>query len=192
MKAKTSALAWTPELESGVARAKEGDQQAFAEIYEVMYPAVARFLYYRLGDRSAAEETAGDVFLAAWRQLSSYRGDHFPAWVFRIARNLAVGRFRTDSRARMVPVEQVSDMPSPEPSPDRRAESADTNQRVRTAIRKLPDDQRDIIVMKFLLGLDNEAVGRAMRKSANAVNAQQHRALRSLHEMLAKEGLSFV
>lgn len=192
MKAETSALAWTPELESGVARAKEGDQQAFAEVYEVMYPAVARFLYYRLGDRSAAEETAGDVFLAAWRQLGSYRGDHFPAWIFRIARNLAIGRFRKDSRARMVPIEQVSDLPSTGPSPHQSAELSDTSERVRSALTRLADDQRDIIVMKFLLGLDNETVGRAMRKSANAVNAQQHRALRSLREMLTKEGLSFV
>ena len=75
-----------------VRRAKDGDAQAFADLYECHLDQVFRYFYYRLGHREDAEDLTEQTFLRAWQAIGSYdyRGAPFAAWIFRIAHNLLV------------------------------------------------------------------------------------------------------
>ena len=88
-----------------VARAKEGDREAFEQLYRAHLGAVSRLVRFRLG--GADEDAVAEVFLRAWRGLGSYRdtGVPFPAWLYGIARHVAIDELRR--RGRVEPVEQV-------------------------------------------------------------------------------------
>src|ERR1051325_6695005 len=93
----------TPEIPDLVRRAKEGDRQAFAELYREYLPSVYKFLYYRLNSNKAmAEDMTGEVFLRALRKIEDFNwtGADFGSWLLRIARNLVLDNAKS-SRARL-------------------------------------------------------------------------------------------
>lgn len=120
-----------------------------------------------------------ETFLRAWSALPRYRdtGAPFVAWLYGIARHV-IADVRKSQR-RVEPREQV---------PERLQESApDDGLALQTAIRNLPKEQRQIIEMKFLLGLTNPEVAAILKKSIGAVNAQQWRALRAMRPWMESQ-----
>src|SRR5213594_4413681 len=90
-----------------VRRAQDGDRDAFGELYRAHLPAVARLVRFRLGHED--EDAVSDVFLRAWKGLSSYRdtGVPFAAWLYGIARHVAIDALRR--RGRDEPREELPD-----------------------------------------------------------------------------------
>lgn len=153
-----------------VGRAQGGDREAFEELYRTHAPAVARLVRFRLGAED--EDAVAEVFFRAWRGLATYRdtGAPFSAWLYGIARHVAIDAVRT--RGRMEPTDQL---------PDREVDpmTADLLS-LHGAIEHLPTEQRQVIELKYLVGLTNDEVAAALGCSAGAVNAKQWRALRAL------------
>ena len=157
-----------------VARAKEGDRDAFGTLYRDHVASVARLVRFRLGRED--EDAVSEVFLRAWRGLAAYRdtGVPFAGWLYGIARHVAVDALRASVRT--------------EP----RAELPDTGVEPMTAelltlhdaIEQLPTEQRQVIELKYLVGLSNAEVAAAMDSSPGAVNAKQWRALKTLSDVL--------
>lgn len=158
-----------------VERAKRGDRDAFGEIYRAHHAAIFRFARFA-SDPGAAEDIVADVFLRAWTALPRYRdtGVPFIAWLYGIARHVAADARR---RARRVePRDALPDSPTDPPSADRVA--------LFEALERLPEEQRQVIELKFLIGCSNDEVGAALGKTPGAVNAQQWRALAQLRRWL--------
>jgi len=157
-----------------VARAQEGDRAAFEMLYRDNVQAVARQVRLRLG--SADEDVVAEVFLRAWRGLASYRdlGRAFGAWLHGIAHHVIVDELR--SRARTTPVAEL---------PDKGIDPMTTELlSLRQALDRLPDDQRQVIELKYLVGMTNDEVAEAMHSTPGAINTKQWRALRSLSGIL--------
>ena len=179
----------TPEL---IARAQAGDRQAFAALYREYLPTVYKFLYYRMnGNKAVAEDMTGEVFLRALRKIESFTwtGADFGSWLLRIARNLVLDNAKS-SRAKL---EILNDeMPEEAPNHDTSTESAVmrsmTNQNVYAAIKKLSPDQRDVITMRFIQGLDVAEVAAAIGKKEGTVRTLQFRGLKALQKILVKQG----
>ncbi len=157
-----------------VARAQEGDRDAFGELYRIHLPAVSRLVRFRLGCDD--EDATSEVFLRAWKGLHSY-SDHgvpFAAWLYGIARHVAIDEIR--KRGRVEPREQV---------PDREVDPMTAELlTLHDAIAGLPDEQRRVIELKYLVGLTNDEVATAMGTTPGAVNARQWRALKALSQTL--------
>jgi RNA polymerase sigma-70 factor (ECF subfamily) len=159
-----------------VIAAQEGDREAFEQLYRTHAPAVARLVRFRLGGED--EDAVAEVFFRAWRGLATYQdtGAPFSAWLYGIARHVAIDVART--RGRVEPTEQV---------PDREVEPmTDDLMSLRGAIEQLPTEQRQVIELKYLVGLTNEEVAAAMGCTPGAVNAKQWRALRALAQELGE------
>jgi RNA polymerase sigma-70 factor (ECF subfamily) len=157
-----------------VRRAQDGDRDAFGELYRIHLPAVARLVRFRVGRDD--EDTVSEVFLRAWRGLASYRetGVPFAAWLYGIARHVAIDELRRQGR-----VEARHELP------DRAFEPMTAEVlTLRGAIDELPTEQRQVIELKYLVGMTNEEVAAAMATTPGAVNARQWRALKSLAEIL--------
>jgi RNA polymerase sigma-70 factor (ECF subfamily) len=160
-----------------VVRAQGGDREAFEQLYRTHAPAVARLVRFRLG--ADDEDAVSEVFFRAWRGLGGYRdtGAPFSAWLYGIARHVAIDELRT--RGRTEPTESV---------PDREVEHMTADLlTLRGAIDRLPTEQRQVIELKYLLGLTNDEVASAMGCTPGAVNAKQWRALRSLAGEMKEE-----
>jgi RNA polymerase sigma-70 factor (ECF subfamily) len=159
--------------------ARRGDRTAFASIYEELYPKVYRFAYYHSQSTADAEDAAADAFLRAMEHIRGFRGtaEQFPGWVMRIARNVIIDRARSASRT----VHMVTDPVGADPSSD-----ADDRVVLRQALGRLGEEQRSVLVMRFMAGLSAREVGVAMAKTEGAVEQLQHRGLAALARELGE------
>ncbi len=171
-----------------IQRAKQGDPAAFAEIYDRHQPAIYRYIIRQVGDVAMAEDLTSDVFVRLVEKIDrfTYRGHPLLAWLYTIARNLVTDYRRRAGRSLPLSLDEqvVSDTVGPEEDVEHRQ----VQDRVIVAITYLTEDQRQVILLKFIEGLDNETVAQALDKSVGAVKALQHRALAALRRVLERNG----
>lgn len=151
--------------------AKSGDRQAFGRLYALYGPPVLRLARFRAP--ASAEDVVAETFTRAWAALPRYKdkGRPFSAWLYAIARNVITDLHRKNDR-----VVVVGSVPEDAHEVDHTSPLW-----LSQVLARLPEDQRKVIEMKYLMDMDNASVAKVMRKSIGAVNALQWRALRSLN-----------
>lgn len=162
--------------------AAQKDPRWFAELYNAHFSRVYAFVAHRVGNRAAAEDVTAEVFHHALANLGGYewRGAPFAAWLFRIAANAIADRWRKSARKQGSPVEFDP------PSQDEFAE-AERRAKLFQLVEKLPEEQRRVIVMRFVEGRTAEEIGKEIKKSAGAVRQLQFRALENLRARMSKK-----
>jgi len=162
--------------------AKEGDAEAYGQLYDHYVSGVFRFVYYRVGSHQLAEDLTSETFVRGLRAIQrfNWQGKDFGAWLTTIARNLVADHFKS-SRARL---EIVSDT-IPEgrttvASPEQEVLSLISNEMLFEAVNALPGEQRDCILMRFIQGLSIAQTAAALGRSEGAIKQLQLRAVRSL------------
>lgn len=169
-----------------IARAIEGDANAFGELYSHNLEAIYRYIYYRVAIREDAEDLSEQVFLKAWEALPGYRVKEFPfsSWLYRIAHNLVV-----DYHRRSRPVVPIESVPSErlevgEPNVLTRVIETEEVETLVKAITKLSDEQQQVIVLRFVEGLGHREIAAIIGKNEGACRMIQLRALAALNELL--------
>lgn len=167
-----------------VARAQKGSADAAGQLYERHYPSIFRYLFYRTGDQHTAEDLTGEVFLKMVQALPAYRvtAATFRTWLFQIARNLSIDYFR---RGKTHPVAVLDEsLPSAEQAPENAADRRLTGAQLYRAVAQLNEDQRDVVLMRFVEGMPIGEVAVALHKSEDAIKGLQRRALIALRDLL--------
>lgn len=169
-----------------IASAKSGDEAALTAIYDAYKQKVQRYLYYRIGHAQTAEDLTTEVFLRVIENLADYRFQDVPfqAWVFQIARNLAVDHFRRQRVRNHLPLDHT--LPANGDGPDAIAARSVTAEQLSGALQNLTDGQRDVIVMRFISEMPIADVAQALDKSESAVKGLQSRGLDALSRILSK------
>lgn len=170
-----------------VRAAATGDQTAFAYLFKTRSGKISRYLNSLLLDKSDAEESVAEVFVTAWRNLKKLRQpERFDSWLFRIAHNHAVDRMRKrkqteplDSKAATNKVDT-----NPQRCPETSLELAEQQQFIRETLLQLPDEQREVLTLRFLAEMSHAEVARQMDRSAEAVRALQYRGLKTLRSTI--------
>ena len=168
-----------------VAQAQSNDEAAFAQIFQVSAQPVTRYVWSILRDTEQTQDVVSQTFLEAWRQLPHLReADRFEAWLFRIAYNLSMTELR---RPAMQPLEFAAESTSPNrDGPEASLERKVITTRVREALTKISDDQREVIVLRIYLGLRHRAIAQQMGRSEEAVRSLQLRGLRRMRKLLTE------
>jgi RNA polymerase sigma-70 factor, ECF subfamily len=160
-----------------VDRARDGDKDAYGQIFRLHHDAI--FRYARLHVPAEAEDIVAEVFTRAWIQLPGYShtGVPFVGWLYGIARHVVADEVRRQARLEYRPTipETLEKW-----AEDDRLELAE-------AITKLPPEQRQVIEMKYLMDMRNPEVAEALHTTTNAVNAKQWRALTALRDELGDD-----
>jgi RNA polymerase sigma-70 factor (ECF subfamily) len=172
-----------------VLAAQAGDPDAFGQLYDRYVDTVFKFIYYRVGDRTVAEDLTSDTFLRALRSIASisYQGRDIGAWLITIARNITLDH-STSARARWeVGTAELVENGLSLDSAEVTVLSRLTNERLRQAINELKDDQRECIVLRFMKGLSVAETARMMGRNEGSVKALQHRAVKRLASVVADE-----
>ena len=167
-------------VEETVQAAKRGDPLALAEICEEFHPQVYRYMLRR-APAGEAEDLASEVCLRAVRALPRQKG-FFPAWLYRIAANLLTDRHRRRAVRDEVPLEAGGLAGNDDAGFF--ARGADLRIDLERAMEGLNEEQRELIHLRFVEGYDSPEIGEILGKSAEAVRAQQVRALRALRARL--------
>jgi RNA polymerase sigma-70 factor (ECF subfamily) len=164
-----------------VSKAQQGDQAAFAEIYEQYSPLVYRFLRRRLdGSDEIVEDLAEDVFVKVYEKLDRYveRGLPFTAWLYRIAHNHLVDYLRGLPRLSAHSLDEVAEVP--EIAASAAYSRVLDRQALEPAMARLTPEQRRAIELRFMEGMSVAETSRAMGRSEEAVKKLQARALANL------------
>ena len=168
-----------------VAQAQQGDQLAFATLYEQYRPLVFRFLRRRLeGSDEVVEDLTEDVFVKLYEKLDRYveRGLPFTAWLYRIAHNQLVDYLRTLPRQSAQPLDAVAEMPERQTTSE--YSSVLDRHTLEPALARLTPEQRQAVELRFLQGMSVAETAAAMGRSEEAVKKLQARALVNLRRAL--------
>lgn len=179
-------------LDFVVAKAATGDHNALREVLETIRPIVVRYCRARVGtvDRGglSADDVAQEVCLATITALPRYRdkGRPFLAFLYGIAAHKVADAHRAAGRDRAYPTESIPERWSSDAGPEQLAIEADSVSRMSEMLEILPAKQREILVLRVVVGLSAEETAAAVGSTTGAVRVAQHRALSRLKsEMIA-------
>jgi RNA polymerase sigma-70 factor, ECF subfamily len=185
-------------LDAVVAKAMAGDRVALREVLETIRPIVVRYCRARVGamERSglSAEDVAQEVCLAAVMALPRYRdrGRPFLAFVYGIAAHKVADAYRAAGRDLAYPTDSIPEHRSAEPDPEQAALEADSVTRMSDLLEILPDKQREILILRVVVGLSAEETAEAVGSTPGAVRVAQHRALARLKSAIVEAGRDYV
>ncbi len=167
-----------------ITQAQKGSADAAGQLYERHYRSIFRYLFYRTGDHHAAEDLTGEVFLKMVQALPAYRvtAATFRTWLFQIARNLSIDHFRRGKTHPQMALDER--LPSGEQGPESAADRRLTGARLQQAVAQLNEEQRDVVLMRFVEGMPIAEVAVALHKSEDAVKGLQRRGLMALRDLL--------
>jgi RNA polymerase sigma-70 factor, ECF subfamily len=168
-----------------VARARLGDQEAFAQLVRDTSAETYTLAYRLTGDEEDARDVAQESYLRAYRGLKRFRGDaQFSTWLYRITANCAASHLgrRTRRRTEALPDElQVADV-DPDRDPVARADATLLRDRLEVALADLPPKLRAVAVLRDVYDLPHEAIAAELGISESAAKVRLHRARRKLRE----------
>ena len=176
--------------ESLVRRAQRRDREAWSSIYGQFYPRVYAFLMTRLHDSMLAEDLASDVFVNAFKAISTYeeRGFELTAWLFRVAHNRLIDHYRRSGIRQSTSLDEFVQREETIGFRLTNSDGIDPNKiDIENALRSLGDDQRQVIHLRFVEGLTSSEVAVVLCKSLASVKVAQYRALRALKKALGSK-----
>ena len=177
--------------EDAVVERAKTDPAAFGILYECYVNRIYNYIYYRVGNQHDAEDLTARTFHRALDNIDRYvnRGAPFSAWLYRIAHNLVANWHRDQSRRRIVSLEDIKLRIQRRNGPDQMAEQEEEKDQLLAAIRRLPADRQQLLILKFVEGMSNTEIGKVMGRSEGAIKSLYHRTLLSLREMFDAEEL---
>lgn len=169
--------------------ARGGDKEAFGQLYDHYQPSVYRFLYYRVGSMTLAEDLTAETFFRALRSMHSFRwqGKDFGAWLMTIARNLTADHFKAGRTRLEQTTEDMQTLDTTSEGPEIEVLSSLTNEALLRALGELPTEQRECLIMRFLQGLSIAETAEILGRSSGAVKQLQLRGVRNLAKLIPAE-----
>ena len=166
-----------------------GEASAFGSLYDRYQPRIYRFVYLKVSHREEAEDLTHQIFLSAWQNMASFsprEGVPFSAWLYGIARNKIIDHYRV--RRQAISLEDANQETFQiAPASDRNAELALMTTRIRSALKTMSADFREVIILRFVEEMSIKETSAIMNKSNGAIKILQHRAIKALRESLAKQ-----
>lgn len=187
-RAETTVQSDTPE-HTLIAKAIRRDPEAFSQLYTLYFDRLYRYARLKLGNASDAEDLTAGVFLSAWRSIDRFspKSDtSFAGWLFRLAHNALVDRYRrTREHVSLDAVEQSSVEIRSDVNPESVLEWRMTLSELHMALVSLTEEQREVVLLRFVEGLSAREVGDIMGKQEGTVRGMQFRAIESLRRALS-------
>jgi RNA polymerase sigma-70 factor (ECF subfamily) len=159
------------------------DPARFQELYDRYFDQIYSYVYYHCGSREQAEDITAATFQRGLEDLPNFqwRGVPYSAWLYRVAGNLLS---RDRRRPAWLELQDTQYHGEEAEEPDEVVMRLDENSRLHDAIRELPADQRQAILLRFFAGMRNKEVGRVMTRSEGAVKLLVFRAVSNLRKQL--------
>ena len=180
-----------------VARAKSGDDEAFAQLMRDNETRIYNLTLRMTGNPEDAMDLAQEAFLNAWRGLKFFKGDSaFSTWVYRLASNACIDHLRRKKRRKDIdlpmPVDEeddsLPDIPDERFRPEQELERQELRQAVADGLSQLSNEHRQVLVMREINGLSYQEIADVLDLEAGTVKSRIARARISLRKILLESG----
>lgn len=168
-----------------IKKAQGGEAASFGDLYDHYSKPIYRYVFLKTSHKSLAEDITHEVFLSAWQNINNYSFQGFPfsSWLYQIARNRVIDHYRTrkelinldDLEEKNVELVNQSDF---------QIDQNLTMEKIKAGLSNLPEDQKDVIIMRFINDLSTPEISSIINKSEGAVRLIQHRAIANLKKIL--------
>ncbi|SIR79652.1 sigma-70 family RNA polymerase sigma factor [Williamsia sterculiae] len=182
------------ELDQAVAAATHGDRTALSDVLESVRPLVLRYCRARVGagerHSHSADDVAQEVCMAVMTALPRYtnQGRPFMAFVYGIAAHKVADAHRGAARVKSDPVDEMPEGVDVYDGPEQMALDADSTRQMRELLDTLPEKQREVLVLRLIVGLSAEETAETVGSTPGAVRVAQHRALNKLKAEMTRGG----
>ncbi len=169
---------------------KNGNSEAYAILVERYQEMVYNAAYRMLGDSEAAYDISQESFISAYDSLKTFRNDaKFSTWLYSITMNKCRDHLRY--RRPHVPLDEMADLlPSGTSNPEEAVSRKQLGVMLQKALNALPEDYREVIVLKHIEGLDYKEMESILRVKVNALKVRTYRAREMLRKFLIEAGVS--
>lgn len=167
-----------------ISLATTGNSEAFGALYEKYIDQIYNYIYYRTSNGKDAEDLCSRVFIRALHHIERYedRGYPFSAWLYRIAHNLVVNWYRDREKSEEISLSDQYPPPTMHGSVEERIEKEDEKDSLLRVLSNLPEDRKELLILKHVEGLTNFEIGQIMDRTEGAIKALYHRTLESLRD----------
>ncbi len=175
------------DLASLAKQARDGDSEAWAEIYRAMAPSIFRLCRRALPTRPDAEDATGEVFLKARMRLAQYDASRpFPPWLYRVAANHCWDELRKRSPHRELDDSEaeLSRLEADAPTPQEAVLINESKRNIRRAIAELDDRTRLAVILRYFADMSYAEIGDVLGISSNFTGVLLLRARRALRKRL--------
>jgi RNA polymerase sigma-70 factor, ECF subfamily len=177
--------------ETLIAKAQQGDVQAFNRLVIIYQDAVYNVAYRVAGEPDMAADATQDAFISAFHNLNSFQGGNFKAWLMRIVTNACYDEFRRRKRRPLTSLDEISEINESAPSlasdemgPEAHQQQAEMVAAIERCLDGLPDDQRVAAVLCDVEGYDYTEIAAIMSTSLGTVKSRISRARSKLRDCL--------
>ncbi len=164
----------------------DGDQGKYALLVERYQDMIHNLSYRMVGDVEVARDVAQESFISAYLALKNFqRNAKFSSWLCRITINKCRDYLR--SKKDFVSVDNLAELSAPEVSPEEAASRKQVRDGIQTALNSLPEDYREVIILKHIEGLDYREIEKILGISVNTLKVKAHRGREMLKSILTKK-----
>jgi RNA polymerase sigma-70 factor (ECF subfamily) len=166
--------------------ARQGDKEAFGLLFDHYHPSVYRFIFYRTRSQQVAEDLASETFFRALRSMNNFRwqGKDFGAWLMTIARNLTTDHFKAGRTRLETATEDMGVHDDATEGPETAVLAQLTNETLLSCLQKLPKEQQECLVMRFLQSMSIAETAAVLGRSEGAIKQLQLRGVRNLAKLM--------
>lgn len=181
-----------------VQRAKQGDEDAFAQLVLDNQNRIFTLCRRMTGSPEDGAELAQEAFLNAWRGLERFQGDSsFSTWLYRLASNVCIDFLRKERRRRSISMTvslddqeeaRQADIPDETAAPERRLEQIELRQSIQAGLDRLSPEHRQALILREINGLSYAEIGRILDLEEGTVKSRIARARMALRKVLWETG----
>jgi len=172
-----------------IIKAISGDKEAFGHLYDNYFMQIFKYLLIRTNTKEDAEDMTEIVFMKAWEHLPNFgekkKERNFHAWLFRIAHNTLIDRYRTKKES--LSLESALQIKSTNAEPEKIVLQNEKVKMIRKAIKMLDEISREVIMSRFFGGLSHKETAQLVGVNENNVRIIQYRALKKLNILLREQ-----
>jgi RNA polymerase sigma-70 factor (ECF subfamily) len=168
---------------------REGDVDRLGVLFERYHKPLFNFLYRMTGNRLLSEDLVQEVFVRILAYRHTYRGENqFTTWMFQIARNARIDHWRQHSRRDSSIEDAGQEFVSPSPTPGENAEQREEMRIVLSALATLPEDRREVLLLRSQQGMKFEEIARILKCPVNTVKGRAFTGIRELRAAARRLG----
>lgn len=172
---------------------REGDLDALGLLFERYHKALYNHFLMQTSHPQLSEDLVQEVFFRILKYRHTYRGDSkFSTWLYSIAHNVRMDYYRK-RKLKMVTLDNVNPISAPDPEPDAQFEQNDEARLIHQALRRLPDDKREVLLLSRFENMKYEEIAETVGCAVGTIKARVHHALKelsSIYQELTGESVS--